>query len=78
VPAASNSGAASPIAAHSRLVLIAARATIRAARSRRSGGYLLEELPDKTAVCSLPRLPGVLMLSAFKPTKCWLSGSIIV
>ena len=39
--------------------------TTRTARSRRSGGHLLEELPDQT-VGSVPRigLPGILMLSA--------------
>ena len=36
------------IATPSRLVLIAARPTMRIARARRSGGYLGEELPGKT------------------------------
>jgi hypothetical protein len=65
VPAAS-SGATSPIAAHapdSCCSLLAA--IIRTARSRSSGGYLLEELPDKSVRSVLYQSSGgLVMLSA--------------
>jgi hypothetical protein len=78
VPAASNSGATSPIAAHSRLVLIAARQPSAPRAHTGQADISSRNCVTKPRGLFTTQSAGVLMLSAFTQTTYRLSASIIV